>query len=315
MTGWPRAANVECVEAWTGARRAVRAAAAVALAAGTVAADPLAIEVRARAIAPGEPLRVVVTSAVPLDAVEADLRDDPLHLLLDDAGAGGGRRWAGWALVPLDAPAGDAVLEVHGRALDGSAVEARRTLVVESRSFPEERLAVAAAYVEPPLEVRERLARERVLLERVYGARAPFPLPDEAFVRPVPGEPTSVFGTRRLFNGQPRDPHPGIDLRAAPGTPVRAAGPGRVALARDLYYSGNTVLVDHGGGMFTVYAHLSSLQVAEGAEAAAGQVIGLSGSTGRVTGPHLHWGAKLGERPFDPTALLDPALWGGPASR
>ena len=128
-------------------------------------------------------------------------------------------------------------------------------------------------------------------------------------MRPVPGEPTSTFGKRRFFNDKPRSPHPGLDLRAATGTPVLAAGSGLVAISQDLYYSGNTVIIDHGGGLFTIYAHLSELDVSVGDELEAGVPIGKSGATGRVTGPHLHWGAKIGDRPFDPTALLDPVLF------
>ena len=100
-----------------------------------------------------------------------------------------------------------------------------------------------------------------------------------------------------------------MDLRAPTGTEVRASGSGLVVLSSDLYYSGNIVIVDHGGGLFTLYAHLSELRVKEGQEVAAGDLLGLSGATGRVTGPHLHWGAKIGNRPFDPQALLDPALF------
>jgi murein DD-endopeptidase MepM/ murein hydrolase activator NlpD len=118
-----------------------------------------------------------------------------------------------------------------------------------------------------------------------------------------------VFGTRRFFNDEPRSPHPGLDLRAAEGTPVRCSGPGTVVVADDLYYSGGTVVVDHGGGLFTLYAHLSSIDAVEGATVAAGEIVGRSGSTGRVTGPHLHWGAKIGDVPFDPRALLDEGLF------
>jgi murein DD-endopeptidase MepM/ murein hydrolase activator NlpD len=113
-----------------------------------------------------------------------------------------------------------------------------------------------------------------------------------------------------VYNGEPRSPHPGLDLRAASGTPVESSGAGHVCLAEDLYYSGNTVILDHGGGLFTVYAHLSRLLVSEGDAVEAGHILGLSGATGRVTGPHLHWGAKIGDRPFDPAALLDPRLFG-----
>jgi murein DD-endopeptidase MepM/ murein hydrolase activator NlpD len=130
-----------------------------------------------------------------------------------------------------------------------------------------------------------------------------------SFVRPVGGVPTSVFGTRRIFNGEPRSPHPGLDLRAASGTPVLSSGAGRVVLAQDLYYSGNTVIVDHGSGLFTIYAHLSATEVDEAQTVAAGDRLGLSGASGRVTGPHLHWGAKIGDRPFDPIALLAPELY------
>ena len=99
-------------------------------------------------------------------------------------------------------------------------------------------------------------------------------------------------------------------LRAATGTPVLCSGPGRIALAADLYYSGGTVIVDHGGGLFTIYAHLSKIEAKEGAKIAAGDRVGLSGATGRVTGPHLHWGARVGSEIFDPRALLDPRLFG-----
>ena len=129
------------------------------------------------------------------------------------------------------------------------------------------------------------------------------------FVPPLLGQPTSAFGTRRIYNGKPRSPHPGLDLRAATGTTVNSSGAGRVGLAQELYYSGNTVIVDHGGGLFTLYAHLSKLLVEVGEYVRAGQAVGLSGATGRVTGPHLHWGAKIGNRPFDPTALLDARLF------
>jgi murein DD-endopeptidase MepM/ murein hydrolase activator NlpD len=126
---------------------------------------------------------------------------------------------------------------------------------------------------------------------------------------PVPGKPTGIFGERRFFNGQPRSPHPGLDLKAATGTPVLAAGAGRVALACDLYWTGGTVVIDHGGGLFTVYGHLSKVEVAEGTVVEAGARVGLSGATGRVTGPHLHWGAKIGDVPVDPRALRDARLF------
>lgn len=276
--------------------------------ASLAATAPVTIEVAARAMAPGEPLRIVVASEEPVDTLEGRFLGEPFSLQPDPAGDGQ-QRWSGWTMIGLLEKPGLAEIEIHGRAKGGQAVGGTHAVTIVDRPFPIEELKVAPAYVEPPPEVSERLARERELLARLYGARGRFTARREPFVRPVPGEPTSVFGTRRVFNGQVRDPHPGLDLRAATGSPVLAAGPGRVVLARELYYSGNTLLIDHGGGLFTVYAHLSEFRMAEGDEAAAGQLVGLSGATGRVTGPHLHWGAKIGDRPFDPTALLDPALW------
>ena len=214
-------------------------------------------------------------------------------------------------MIGLDQEPGTFALEFQGSSSSGRTVVGSHSVTVEAKEFPQEHLTVASKYVKPPKEVEERLSRERKKLKELYRNRRSEVVDDGPFVRPVPGEPTSTFGTRRLYNGEPRSPHPGLDLRAPTGTPVRSTGPGLVVLAEDLYYSGNTVLVDHGGGLFTIYAHLSEIGAEVGETIEAGRVIGLSGATGRVTGPHLHWGAKIGNRPFDPQALLDPALFDG----
>jgi murein DD-endopeptidase MepM/ murein hydrolase activator NlpD len=183
------------------------------------------------------------------------------------------------------------------------------TLTVESKTFPQEELEVEPVYVEPPRQVALRLERERRKLDAIYKARSIQPSLTTPFVRPVPGAATSIFGLQRIYNGKPRSPHSGLDLRAATGTLVRASGLGRVVLAEDLYYSGSTVILDHGGGLFTIYAHLSEIFVRTGDNLEMGEPLGYSGATGRVTGPHLHWGAKVGDQPFDPSALLDPVLF------
>lgn len=267
----------------------------------------LTVEVRARSIAPGEPLRVVVRSTEPLETLEAEFLGR--SVFMDSVGdEPDGKTWAGWSMVGLDDEAGVAAVEVRGSSRSGAPVAGTHAVTIETKVFPEEHLEVAGKYVAPPAEARERLAREREKLARIYRERAPL-ASSSPFVRPVPGDPTSTFGLRRIYNGEPRSPHPGLDLRAASETPVLCSGAGRVVLAQDLYYSGNTVIVDHGGGLFTIYAHLSAIHVEEGQPAGAGDTLGLSGATGRVTGPHLHWGAKIGNRPFDPTALLDRALF------
>ena len=199
-------------------------------------------------------------------------------------------------------------------AKDAGGIEAsgKSTVTVTKKSFPISELKVEGKYVEPPKDVQARIEREVAKLAALYRARRDVAPSARAFIRPVPGEPTSVFGARRVFNGQKRKPHSGLDLRAPSGTPVLCAGPGLVALAEDLYFSGGTVIVDHGGGLFTIYAHLSRIDMKEGQAVAAADAVGLSGATGRVTGPHLHWGGKIGAEIFDPTALLDPALFSTP---
>jgi murein DD-endopeptidase MepM/ murein hydrolase activator NlpD len=285
------------------------AAAVVVCAVALAGTTPvLQVSVHARQIAPGEPLRVVVHSSGALASLEGRFLEQAVYMMRQSA-SDDGEVWSGWTMIPLDQEATTTAVDLEGTSVAGARVIATHAVTVAHKDFPEERLTVSSKYVEPPAEVQKRLADERARVAEVYRTRRDAVLPGACFVRPVPGEPTSIFGTRRLFNDKPRSPHPGLDLRAATGTPVRAAGDGVVGIAEDLYYSGDTVILDHGGGLFTIYAHLSEIDVAVGDEVTAGTIIGKSGATGRVTGPHLHWGAKIGDRPFDPTALLDPDLF------
>ena len=122
---------------------------------------------------------------------------------------------------------------------------------------------------------------------------------------PVPGEVISAFGKRSVYNGQPRSPHRGADFRGATGTPIRAPNAGKVVLASDLYYTGNTVILDHGLGLYSYFGHMSAISVEEGALVQTGEIVGKVGATGLVTGPHLHWTVCLVGVRIDPLSLVD----------
>src|SRR6185436_17797375 len=156
----------------------------------------------------------------------------------------------------------------------------------------------------PPPEAVARIQQEAQELEQLWRSSASSRLWDGAFVRPVPDPANSAFGARSVFNGQPRSPHGGADFLSPAGTPVKAPNAGRVALARDLYFTGNTVVIDHGLGLFSLFAHLSEVDVEAGAAVATGDVVGRVGATGRVSGPHLHWTVRAGGARVDPLSLL-----------
>ena len=277
------------------------------LAAAALAPAPEVV-LRARALEPGEIVRVDVASAgCALASPKATFLDQKIAFVADGEAK---KSWSGWLVIPLDRGPGNVDVVVDTSCADGTGhQEVRHAILVEPKTFTEQKLDVESKYVNPPKAALVRIDKEKKRLAEVYARRTPIPASSSAFVMPVPGDPTSEFGSRRILNGVPKAPHPGIDLRAATGTPVAAAGGGVVAIASDLYYSGNTVILDHGAGLFTVYAHLSKIEVKEGATVKAGERLGLSGATGRVTGPHLHWGGRVGGEIIDPRGLTDPKLF------
>lgn len=205
--------------------------------------------------------------------------------------------------VGLDAPAGHGVLHVSADTPAGRKAQHRKVEVRE-RAFAEQRLTVDREYVEPPAKALERHRREQAQVRAVLDAAEPGLFLECPLARPVPGAVGSEFGLRRFFNGQPRAPHSGVDLRAAEGEPVLALAAGRVALAADHYFSGRSVYLDHGQGVVSLYFHLSEILVQPGRFVAKGQVLGKAGATGRATGPHLHLGLSVLGQKVDPLPLL-----------
>jgi murein DD-endopeptidase MepM/ murein hydrolase activator NlpD len=212
--------------------------------------------------------------------------------------------WFGMAAVPIGTTGPQELLLRFGFA-DGSESEQRIPISVEGRTFDATRLRVAPQYSSPPPEALERIARERELVRSVLDAATPDWLIEEPFRAPRPLTVTAPYGQERVFNGELQSRHTGLDLKGATGEPVRAAARGRVVIARDLFYSGNGVYLDHGHGVYTGYFHLSRIRVAEGEMVEAGEQVGDVGATGRVTGPHLHWSLWVAGASLDASSLLE----------
>ena len=163
---------------------------------------------------------------------------------------------------------------------------------------------VTSGTFSPPVKELERIRKESAAQKAVYASFTPQIDLSQGFIMPLEGRKTSLYGHRRFFNDVPRSPHSGLDIAAPTGTPIVAPGPGRVALRGDFYFNGKTILLDHGQGLITMYCHMSEYMVEEGEFIDQGQMLGLVGSTGRSTGPHLHWSVSLNNFRIDPLEFL-----------
>jgi murein DD-endopeptidase MepM/ murein hydrolase activator NlpD len=215
-----------------------------------------------------------------------------------------GRAWFALAGVDVETQAGESKLRVVAHGADGSTVDLSRAVEIDEAHYRTGTLTVEPKFVAPPEAEAARIKAEVELKAKVFAASAPQPLWSGDFRAPVTAAATDSFGTRRMFNGTLASVHKGMDFRAAMGTPVRAGNSGVVVLARPLYFEGNCVVIDHGLGLFTVSMHLSRIDVKEGQHVSLGERIGLSGATGRVTGPHLHWAVRWQDAYLDPAKLL-----------
>ena len=212
--------------------------------------------------------------------------------------------WYALAGVDVEGAVGPSTLRITTQAANGGALDLSRTVEIHPAHYRTGTLAVAPKFVEPAQEDLARIKAEVDLKAKVFAASATEPLWSGDFRAPVTAAATDSFGTRRVFNGKLDSVHKGMDFRAAGGTPVRAGNSGMVVLARPLYYEGNCVVIDHGLGLFTISMHLSRIDVHERQHVTPGERIGLSGATGRVTGPHLHWAVRWQNAYLDPAKLL-----------
>lgn len=258
---------------------------------------------------PGEPgegmLVTVVVEAeplgLPLFEARGRLDESELRLVPIPGGA-----YLGLVAAPLNAE--DLPIEVIVTAIDGTRLTVSRTLVIGAREFPATRLSVASRFVAPDEATLNRIQSERRIVRATLRTVSDQPLWRGAFDLPLIGVTTSPYGQRRLFNNELRSRHTGLDIDGETGDAIYAANDGRVVLSRDLFFNGNAVFIDHGLGLYTGYFHMSKREVIEGEWIEKGEVIGLVGATGRVTGPHLHWSLYLGGVSLDPLSILDPGF-------
>ncbi len=207
--------------------------------------------------------------------------------------------------VDLEKPPGTYPVLIHVQITGGKATSCTVQIPIRAGKFAIEKLQVGKEFVEPSPEQIKRANEERDKLRALFDQVTPEKLWVGDFRVPLDGVTTGGnFGKRRVLNGQPGSPHSGVDFPAVTGTPVHAAQQGRVALAQELFFSGNTVVLDHGLGIYTFYGHLSEIDVKAGDELQPGQVLGKVGATGRVTGPHLHWGLTVERARVNPLQLV-----------
>jgi len=256
-------------------------------------------------------LAAIVYTAHQGSAIEVKLPDEPhvksVQVVWQSKDVPAFRAGANWVTilgVDLDMKPGahDAVAVL---TKDDGHVEKREvTIDVVAKKYPTSPLTVDQKFVELNKKDLDRSHRESEEAGAIYRRITTAIVPDEPFSVPIPGVAGTNFGERRIFNGEPRAPHAGADLHAAAGTPVHSTNRGRVVLAKNLFFTGNTVIVDHGLGIYALSAHLSRIDGKAGEVVKNGQLIGLVGATGRVTAPHLHWAMRVQGARVDPFSLV-----------
>ena len=208
-------------------------------------------------------------------------------------------RWFALLGIPLDTLPGELEIGVFS-----GATATGKSVTVNVKNYPEQRLTIKdRRKVEPNADDLARIAREKEVTEAVK-RRFSEAVPATDFALPASGPLSSRFGLRRVFNGQPRNPHAGLDVAVGTGAAVRAPAAGIVANTGDYFFNGNTVFIDHGQGLITAYMHLSRIDVRAGQPVKQGEILGAVGASGRVTGPHLHWAVILNNTPVDPELFL-----------
>jgi murein DD-endopeptidase MepM/ murein hydrolase activator NlpD len=254
----------------------------------------------------GGPVLFQVKSPAPLESLNGTWLGHEVAFSFDAAS----KTWFALAGVSLETDPGTYVLELNGvtRAGNGSGAEIlfSRRLTVARAKYPKiaVKLSVEGKFTEPTPEQQKQIAEGQQVKKDYLNRVTPEREWSGPFAAPATAEISDVFGSQRIFNGKTSSPHLGLDFRVPSGTPITALNDGTVLLARPLYFEGNFVVLDHGQGLLTLYLHLSEFRVKEGDRVKRGQVLGLSGGTGRATGPHLHAAVRWQGTYLDPALLI-----------
>jgi murein DD-endopeptidase MepM/ murein hydrolase activator NlpD len=219
-------------------------------------------------------------------------------------GQNGSKTWFALAGVSLETKAGGYALTLDGITESGTHTSFRKNFIIAHAKYPVIQLTVSKQFTEPNPEQMEKIKGDQDLKHKTFSQVTPEREWSGKFSPPVDAPTSDAFGTRRVFNGATKSVHQGLDYRVGPGTAVSAVNSGTVILARPLYFEGNCVVLDHGQGLLSLYLHFSEVKVKEGDRVERGQLLGLSGATGRATGPHLHIAVRWQGVYLNPAALL-----------
>jgi murein DD-endopeptidase MepM/ murein hydrolase activator NlpD len=263
------------------------------------------------ALSNGSPFLLSVSPAAKVTQMKATWMSKDL-MFFKGKSQQGSEVWYALTGVDVETTPGDFPLTIEATTADGKPLQATIQIPVGAAKYHTGTLTVAPNFVEPDAATQKEIAADKEVKDRVFAHSADAPEWSGDFAKPVNQPSTDSFGTRRTFNGKLASIHRGMDFRAPSGTPVAAANSGTVVLAQKLFYEGNCVVIDHGLGFTTIYMHFSRIDVAAGQKVRKGEHLGLSGATGRVTGPHLHFAARWQGAYLDPAGLFNLKLAGKP---
>jgi murein DD-endopeptidase MepM/ murein hydrolase activator NlpD len=260
----------------------------------------LRIEVLPKVVNQGRVCLIRVSGSRPFPAVEGEFRGGKIPMALEPRR----KTYEGLLGIDMDGRPGKYPIRLRAKGESGKIYEGVNFLEVKKVDFKTQTLKLPPGMVELDPKTLERVNQEGKRLDDLFAKVRVERLWKGAFLRPVPGQISTGFGLRRVINGQTKNPHSGVDMRAEEGAPIFASNNGIAILVDELFFTGKSVLIDHGWGIYSMYFHLSEILVREGDPIAKGAVLGRVGSTGRSTGPHLHWGIKIRGARVDPLSLL-----------